>query len=436
MLTRDDVAALYIAMFQRAPSKAELDTWYNDAVAKNEDMNELAGNMLNAAQMAVNAFGLQNMYPQYANIDLHDPQNIREIISTVYETLFNKSYQEDPDGVDGWVNLVMSGKQSLGEAIAGIVFIGKGIATQPDSYKPYFKTDDDFNNAFHAAKAFEAKIDACKEVANTIENVKVDENTLKTMQDLIKNVETEADVPSIKNMAQNIKYEVEDHSGDDQQSSDSTDQSYDWWAGDKAELEKMPVEMRAEYLNLLGKSVGEQLALYNTHTNYDTQMLEQLANIETNFDLQEKQLYQKYNLQYDYETETFQPNYDVLNNPQLAQEYFNIERDYLNKIVATLVSVDVNNVETFQPVFSLIEEMDKKEDALGIDILISSNNTNDYDFQGSSSDLISFEESLTGVIVVSQDTQGNVYLHQDQIESDEAIDQVGSLDFHDDMLHS
>ncbi|BCD60690.1 MULTISPECIES: hypothetical protein [unclassified Nitratiruptor] len=436
MLSRDDVAALYIAMFQRAPSKSELDSWYNDAIEHRRDLGSTAEAMLQAAQLAVNGFGLQKMYPQYINVDPTNPESVRNIISTVYETLFNKSYQDDPNGIDTWVNQVISGQQSIGEAIASIKIIGEGIATKPDDYRAFFKTDIDFNNAFHAAKAFEAKVDAAMEVANTIENVKVDENTLKKMQDLIKSVASEADVSIVKNMAQYMKNEVEDHSDNNQQQNNGSSQSYDWWAEDKAELEKMPVPMRQEYLNFLKQAVQDHLALYNTHSNYDAQMLQQLANLETSFDLQEKQLYQKYHIPYDYDNETFLPNYDILNNPQLAQEYFNIEKSYLQKSAQALNSVNVYDVESFHPVFALIQEMDEKEDALGIDILTSANASNDYDFHGSSSDMVHFEESLSGVIVVSQDTEENVYLHQDQTDTDETVDQVDSLNINDDMLHS
>ena len=182
-LSREDVAKLYIAMFDRAPEKEGLDNWYQAAQANNWGVAELANSMIAAAQQVVASDPTyQNFYPQYVNVDLHDPNSVRDIISTVYEILFNKTYQDDPGGIDGWVNNVVNNGQPLGEAIASIIIVADQIAA--GAIPVDAKT-------LKAAQAFENKVQVALYSADTLPSADIDGDgkyDFGTFQDFIKNV--------------------------------------------------------------------------------------------------------------------------------------------------------------------------------------------------------------------------------------------------------
>ena len=70
-------------------------------------MSELANNMLEAAVNVVNSSDeYKEIYPQYANFDINNDNKIREVVESVYKTLFGKTYEDDPDGIDGWVESI------------------------------------------------------------------------------------------------------------------------------------------------------------------------------------------------------------------------------------------------------------------------------------------------------------------------------------------
>ncbi len=160
MVPEEDVAALYIAMFNRAPEGEGLESWYKAALENDWGLAELAESMLLAAQQVVSSnVDYMLFYPQYVEINPNDPNNVRDIIETVYETLFDKNYINDPEGIDGWVYNVTSGNQSLGQAIASIEIVAKDIALGK------IPADAD---TFKAAKTFLSRIDAALIVAEYI----------------------------------------------------------------------------------------------------------------------------------------------------------------------------------------------------------------------------------------------------------------------------
>jgi hypothetical protein len=206
-MTKDQVTELYIAMFQRAPSESEIDYWYNSAQTNGLDIIGLADTMVNSAKDATHMFGLEDLYPQYANYDPNNPDSVKDIISSVYSTIFNKDESQDPDGVNYWTNEVLNGK-SVGEVIVGIEDAAKDIAENPDKYQDSFD-ENTLNQAIEAANAFNAKIDAANEIANNISNIKTDPQSLQEMQDIIKEVKDDDDVSQILDKVDNIKKKVE-----------------------------------------------------------------------------------------------------------------------------------------------------------------------------------------------------------------------------------
>lgn len=152
----DSIAKLYVALFSRAPEQNGLHDWYRAAILNQWDMASLAESMIQAASQVVNSDPTYiDIYPQYLHIDATDPASIRSIIESVYKTLFNKDYTTDPQGIDGWVQMVLDGA-SIGSAVASIVIVADGIANRSIPADP---------KTIAYAKAFENKIDTALYVA-------------------------------------------------------------------------------------------------------------------------------------------------------------------------------------------------------------------------------------------------------------------------------
>jgi len=121
-VSKDIVAALYVAMFSRAPEGEGLESWYKAATENNWTVDQLAEAMLQAAQQVVSSNEKYvEIYPQYVNVDPTNPESVRKIIATVYENVLGKGYDDDPQGIDGWVNAVVNGQMTIGGAVAGII---------------------------------------------------------------------------------------------------------------------------------------------------------------------------------------------------------------------------------------------------------------------------------------------------------------------------
>ena len=190
---KEDIIKLYIAMFQRIPSESEIDYWYNSAKENglingdNLDTVKLADTMAQAATSAVTAYGLEDIYPQYANFDPTNEDSVKAVINSVYETIFNKNSQTDPDGVQYWTDEIVKNGKSLGEVIAAMENAAEDIANNPDKYKDVFSPEE-LQNALNAIEAFNAKVEAAEEISQELPEVKVDPETLKNLQDLVKEI--------------------------------------------------------------------------------------------------------------------------------------------------------------------------------------------------------------------------------------------------------
>jgi len=160
MVSKEDIAALYIALFSRAPEGEALDNWFAASIENNWGIAELSESMLLAAQQVVSSNPeYQKIYPQYINVDSTNPESVKAIIETVYKTLFDKTYQDDPEGINGWVNNVVYNGQPIGEAIASIEIVAKKMALGE------IPADE---KTLLAAKTFLNRIDAALYVAEKI----------------------------------------------------------------------------------------------------------------------------------------------------------------------------------------------------------------------------------------------------------------------------
>jgi len=312
MLTKDQITELYIAMFQRAPSESEIDYWYNTAQSSNLDVVSLADTMVNAARDAVHMFGLEDLYPQYASYDPNNPDSIKAIVESVYSTIFNKDATEDPDGINYWTNEVLNGK-SLGEVIVAIENAAKDIAENPDKYKNIFD-EETLNQAIEATKAFESKVNAAKDIASQISNVKVDADSLKEMQDIIKNVKDDNDITSIMEEITIIKEKVEVND----------------LAGQNSNAGDMDVDDEIEGQDVSGIDIKETYAEdYNSIDNFNSSSIEEL--------IQDYQDNENQNSECENKLENVKAQLDSLSPEQIVSlnnELNTFANDYLTKALS------------------------------------------------------------------------------------------------------
>ncbi len=134
MIFSEYVAKLYVALFDRVPEKAGLQSWYKYALEHNLSESELADDMFAAAVYLVSENKMYGeIYPQYVNVNLQSEESVKNIIESVYEILFNKTYDDDPEGIDGWVSLIIDGGDTVGDVVTKIIdvtdMMAKGVIT-------------------------------------------------------------------------------------------------------------------------------------------------------------------------------------------------------------------------------------------------------------------------------------------------------------------
>jgi hypothetical protein len=131
-VTKDQIAALYVAAFQRAPAQNELDAWYQ--AEQDKDINQAAADIAYAAYQAVNSdVTLAQYYPSYTKLSdvTTDIPTLEEFVASIYETLFGKGLDEDKEGIDGWVSKIIQDGgtfEAIGKTIAGIIYVANEIA--------------------------------------------------------------------------------------------------------------------------------------------------------------------------------------------------------------------------------------------------------------------------------------------------------------------
>lgn len=135
-LSKEDIAKLYLGLFQRAPEGKGLDEWYALAQQNGWDYATVAEKMLEAAQGIISANpAYSSKYPHYIDIDANDFLSTKAVITEVYKSLFNKDYVDDPNGIDTWADYAL--QHGLGNAIASITNAATQIAngTIPASHQ-------------------------------------------------------------------------------------------------------------------------------------------------------------------------------------------------------------------------------------------------------------------------------------------------------------
>jgi len=182
--------AYYIALFSRAPEGNAVRYWEDNA----NDEKDLALKMVMAAEDLVEKNKeYEKIYPQYVNIDLKNYESVRKIIETIYSNIFNKTYEDDPKGIDYWTNDIISGKLTLQDAIYSIV-----KATLTTNWS---------GDAYIAYKTFLNRIDASKYVS---ENIDEFDGDFIEFQNFVKKVdENEDSIEVVKKEIDTLKGDIE-----------------------------------------------------------------------------------------------------------------------------------------------------------------------------------------------------------------------------------
>ncbi|MEO1941734.1 MAG: hypothetical protein ABGW77_02450 [Campylobacterales bacterium] len=163
MATRDQIVELYVALFQRAPTKEEVEGWYS--VEADKPMGEVAADMLFAGINVVQQDPEATFYyPDYLNLALYGSDYYRKIIEDVYKITLNKDYSADPEGIDGWLTQVEKHGgdfQALGETIGDIIYIAELFASgELPADSPETKA---------AATAFKNRVEVANATAEKVE---------------------------------------------------------------------------------------------------------------------------------------------------------------------------------------------------------------------------------------------------------------------------
>ena len=179
-----DVTAIYVGVFGRAPEGEGLNYWVHQAEENNWDLRTLAENMYLSA---IEVLGYEN---------LADP---RELVKAVYLYVLGKTEEDDPKGINYWVNEIKDGKVTAGKVIADIVY--SALTEYPNH---------------PATKTLLNRVDAGIQIAKKIMEVdinfngEIDEQDISVFREMIQKVTQ--DPESIKEvLKQATFYEVRDY---------------------------------------------------------------------------------------------------------------------------------------------------------------------------------------------------------------------------------
>ena len=184
-----DVVKIYLALFSRPPEKEGLDNWYNQAIENNWDMSELAEHMFDAAVSVVNSSDdYKEIYPQYADFDINSGDKVREVVESIYKILFNKTYDDDQQGIDGWVENIKS-THNVGNVVNSLI----NAADEYASMENAGELKDD--NIVKSVLSYEYKLTIAQKFSQFIDKADVNNDgiyDLKVFKDIIDHVNYEA----------------------------------------------------------------------------------------------------------------------------------------------------------------------------------------------------------------------------------------------------
>lgn len=181
MLSKTDISALYVALFNRAPEGDGLNAWLLKANTENLSLAQTASLMLqtDAAQK------------YYADI-INDNE---KLVKALYKNLLNKSTdgaagtEKDPEGIKNWINYLDQNKD-----------VSKMI-------EDFFSTINlPVNNDEPAAKLFKNKVAVAEKVAEVVKSIDLSKNDqIEKFQAAINSVSPTTTTEQIAQIAQSVK---------------------------------------------------------------------------------------------------------------------------------------------------------------------------------------------------------------------------------------
>lgn len=141
-LTQTQISQLYVAVFGRASEKEGNEYWQKFAKEKNKNITDIATLMLNTDDAKV-------YFGDSLNTNL-------SFIQYIYLNTLNKTYAQDPEGIDFWTELLNNGL-SRGEVISRLI-----TAAQDEA------------NAGNAQNQFNNRVDVSNYTANIIDKAPSD----------------------------------------------------------------------------------------------------------------------------------------------------------------------------------------------------------------------------------------------------------------------
>jgi len=128
---REDIASLYVALFQRAPEKEGLDYWYKKAIRENLTLTDVANEMIESAKNIAKDYS--NIYPYYVDLD-YSYEKVEKFVEEIYKILLNKDLLVDKEGIDYWSNEIIKSKD-FGSVVVSLINSIKDPTTDEDRLK-------------------------------------------------------------------------------------------------------------------------------------------------------------------------------------------------------------------------------------------------------------------------------------------------------------
>ncbi len=194
MITKKDIVKYYIAMFDRIPEKEAVESWYNQAIENDLDESKLASALFNAAVNVVNSNdSLKEIYPQYVNFNENNLLSIMQVIESVYKSLFNKDLNDDYNGILHWSVEIYNKKITLPDAIVSIEHFTDDVYHHKIDLNELGYSQEETQEINNDVNTFENRVDFAYKLSNVIENIKIDNKSLKILEESVSIVHTQED---------------------------------------------------------------------------------------------------------------------------------------------------------------------------------------------------------------------------------------------------
>jgi len=192
MLTKRDIVKYYIAMFDRIPERESVDFWYKEAVSNEWGETELVDSLLKSAVNVVNSTdSLKILYPQYVDFNDKNVVSVKNVIESVYKSLFDKDFNDDAKGIIDWTIKVITNEITLPKAIVLIENFAEDVYNNKVDLSNY--SDEDIKKIKEAVSTYESRVDFAYKVSQVIDNIKVDNNSLEVLSKSVELIHSKID---------------------------------------------------------------------------------------------------------------------------------------------------------------------------------------------------------------------------------------------------